>query len=123
MSKSKFLLLAFLAMIPLRVHAEVMDKELSFGFLIGYWVCSSVVVLLLTKWKPWAGVTALCLLAIVFVAQLVEIADPSIREAMIAEAGIAYVACSVLFPVLLAAMIPAGLTWHRHSSRRRNCDA
>jgi hypothetical protein len=96
--------------------AEVMDKEPGRLLIWGWSVLAAVIVYGLCRFRPWSAAVTLPLALSLSAAIALELADPFVGPAILAEEGWPYVASVVGATILIVSGHVAGLVAHR---RRR----
>jgi hypothetical protein len=102
---------------PIAALAEVMDKEFWFSAVVLRAAWGAVLGLASARWLPWGLLAVLPLLAVPLYSHLSEVADSTVRSAMVNEVGIAYLLISLASPALVAACVGVGLYMRRHYAR------
>ena len=92
-----------------------MDKEISLTLNVALGLTSSVLCLLITRFKPWLLLVVVPITAFYFFALVSEIQDPFVGKAILQEAGNIYIYSSYGLPLLIVASILSGFWWRLKS--------
>lgn len=104
----KALAVLVVSLIPLAAHAEVLDKALSFGAVVASALFGAVAAFLAARYRPWLLLLVLPPVLLLFAAHLLELTDPFVGRALLAEAGVVYVVVSWVAPIGVAAATMLG---------------
>lgn len=101
----------FSALIPIHVHAEVMDKQQPLLAIVLWGLLGALCVFLTARFKPWLLLVLGPVVGALMYLQISALMDPYVGPAITTEAGLLYVVVSCATPVLVFVGGCAGFVW------------